>query len=188
MRMEVDAITESLDYSHHTRHELTACGCVEKPDERLHRRETERIEEPSLEAEEQTQHLGDGENDLTVRGIQEKLLPHPLAPLLTALGMTRWTKSARLAGKHQQPLFPAVRTPDTGKPAHRIAAIEIFFNNIFNDWTEISVFLLETILIFSEKLLEIMKKHPVEYCEFRMTLAVDPCHGGRDGSKNEPFV
>ena len=51
MRMEVDAITESLDYSPHTRHKPKACGCVEKRDKRFPRRETERIEEILKELE-----------------------------------------------------------------------------------------------------------------------------------------
>jgi hypothetical protein len=46
-----------------------------------------------------------------------------------------------------------------------------------DDGTEIPVLLLETILMLSQKRLEIMKKHPVKHCEFRMTLSVDPFHG-----------
>jgi len=55
-------------------------------------------------------------------------------------------------------------SPDTGhwgKPVHRIAAVEVFLNDILDDGTEIPVLLLETILILSQKRLEIMKKHPV---------------------------
>ncbi len=115
MGMEVDAVTESLDHGHHSRHKLKTCGCVQEFHKCSHRRETERIEELSLEAEKKTQHLGDSEDDLTVGNIQEKLFPHPLSPLLTTLGMTRWTESASLAGKHKQPLFSTVRTPDAGK-------------------------------------------------------------------------
>jgi hypothetical protein len=142
-----------------------------------HRRETKRIEKLSLEAEEQTQHLRDGEDDLTVGDIQQEFLPHPLTPFLRAFSMAGWTESARLAGKHKQPLFPAVGISDAGKPAHRIAAVEIFFDNILDYRTEIPVFLLETILIFSKKPLEIMKKHTIEHCMFRMTLTINPCHG-----------
>jgi hypothetical protein len=60
------------------------------------------------------------------------------------------------------------------------------FGHILDDWTEISIFLLETILIFSKKALEIVKKHTIKNRVFRMTLAVDPCHGSRDDSKNGP--
>jgi hypothetical protein len=144
------------------------------------------IEKLSLEAEEQTQHLRDREDDLTVGNVHQEFSPHPLAPFLTALGMTRWTKPACLAGKHQQPLFSAVRTPDAGKPAHRIAAVEVFLNDILDDGTDIPVLLLEAILILSQKRLEIMKKHPVKHCEFRMTLSADPCHGRKDDSQNGP--
>jgi hypothetical protein len=78
MGMEVDAITESLDHRHHSRHDLKACGCVQEFHKCTHRRETEIIEELSLETEEKTQHLGNIEDDLPVRDIQEKLLPHPI--------------------------------------------------------------------------------------------------------------
>jgi hypothetical protein len=88
--------------------------------------------------------------------------------------MTRRAESVCLAGKRQQPLFPTVRASDSGKSAHWIAAVEILLDNILDDWTEISIFLLETILIFSEKLLEIVKKNTIKNSEFRMTLAVDP--------------
>jgi hypothetical protein len=71
-----------------------------------------------------------------VRDIQQKLLPHPLTPLLPALGMTRRAKSTSLAGKHEETLFPTVGTPDAGKPAHRIATVEILLNNILDDGPE----------------------------------------------------
>jgi len=68
-----------------------------------------------------------------VRDIDEKLFPHPLAPLLPAFGMTRWAESACLAGKREEALLPTVWTPDAGKPAHRIAAVEIALDNILDD-------------------------------------------------------
>jgi hypothetical protein len=52
------------------------------------------------------------------------------------------------AGKHQGPLFPKVGTSDTGKPAHRIATVEIALDNILDYRPEISILFLETILIF----------------------------------------
>jgi hypothetical protein len=104
MGMEVDAIAESLDHGHHSRDKLKTFGRVQKFHKRAHRRETERMEEFSLETEEKTKHLGHGKDDLTVRGIQEKFPPHPLSPFLLAFGMTRRTKPACLAGKHQQAL------------------------------------------------------------------------------------
>ncbi len=182
MRMEVDAIAESVNYSHYPWHELKACGCVQEFHKCTHRRETERIEELSLEAEEKTQHFGDGEDDLTVRDIQQELLSHPLVRFLTALGMTGGTESACLAGKHQEPLFPTVRTSDAGKPAHRSAAAEIALDHILDHRTEEAIILLETLFIFPKKILEIIKEHLVKHCVFWTTLAVDPCHGREDDS------
>jgi len=39
------------------------------------------LKELALELEEETQHLGDREDDLAVGDIEEERLPHPLAPL-----------------------------------------------------------------------------------------------------------
>lgn len=64
MGVEVDAVAESLDNSHNTRHKLKTCGCVEKLHKCASRIETERIEEFAFEAEKKTQHLGHGEDDL----------------------------------------------------------------------------------------------------------------------------
>jgi hypothetical protein len=47
---------------------------------------------------------------------------------------------------------------------------------------EIPVFLLETIVIFAEEPLEIIKKYPVKNSVFRMPLTIDPCHS-RDNHK-----
>ena len=44
MGMEIDAISESLDYRHHSWHELKTCGCVQEFHKCMHRRETEIIE------------------------------------------------------------------------------------------------------------------------------------------------
>jgi hypothetical protein len=49
---------------------------------------------PVQDREEKPQHFGDGEDHLTMRDIQKKFLPHPLAPLLTSFGMARGTESA----------------------------------------------------------------------------------------------
>jgi hypothetical protein len=114
--------------------------------------------------------------------MQKKIFPYPLSPLLTSLGMARWTESACLAGEHQQPLFLAVGTPDAGKAAHRIAAIQVLLDDILDYRTEIAMLLLETILIFLKELLEIIEEHPIKYSVLRMTLAVDPCHGREDDS------
>ncbi len=61
--------------------------------------------------------------------------------------------------------------------AHRRGHLQ--FDNILDDRTEVPVFLLETILIFSKEQLEIVKKQPIKNLVFRMTLALDPCLAGR---------
>jgi len=184
--MEIDALSEGLDDRHYSRHELKTCGCVQGFHKCTHRRETEIIEELSLVTEEQPEHLRDGEDNLAVRDIQQKLLPHPLAPFLTAFCMARRAETTSLTGKHEKTLFSTTRTPDAGKPAHRIAAVEILLDNILDDGPEISVLLFKTILVFSKKPLEIMKKHPVEDGALRMSRIIDSFHGRSHRSRNRP--
>ena len=145
--MEIYALSEGLDHGRHSRHELQDCGCVEKSQKCAHCAETERIEEFSVVTEEKTKHFGNGKDELTARDIEKKFLPHPLAPFLSSRGMTRRTEPARLAGKHQQVLLPTVRAPDAGKPAHRIAAVEILLDNILG----IGVFWIISIIIYCLK-------------------------------------
>jgi len=121
-----------------------------------------------------------------VSDIQEKFLPHPLAPLLPSLSMAGRTKAACLAGKHQEPLFPTGGTADAGKATHRIAAVEILLNNILDHRPKIAILLLEPIFIFSKEPLEIIKEHPIKNRVFWMTLAVDSWHSREDDSRNGP--
>jgi hypothetical protein len=62
----------------------------------------------SSETEEKTQHFGNCKDYLSMGNIQEKLFPHPLAPHLKPLRMTRWAESACLAGKHEEAFLPTV--------------------------------------------------------------------------------
>ncbi|MEA2005245.1 MAG: hypothetical protein U9O50_03170 [Acidobacteriota bacterium] len=100
--------------------------------------------------------------------------------------MTRWTKSACLSGKHEQPLFPAVRTPDAGKPTTRIAAVEITLHHLLDDRAEEAVLLLETRLIFLKELVKVMEEHPVEHGALRMTGPINSCHNRNIDSGNRP--
>lgn|GEM_PF-7126454 len=40
--------------------------------------------------------------------------------------------------------------------------------------------------LLAKEALEIIKEHPVKHRVFRMSLAVDPCHGREDDSRNRP--
>ena len=93
-------------------------------------------EEPALELEEDPQPLGDGEDDLAMRHVQEKRPPHPLAPLLDPLGMTRRAESPGAAREHNDPLLPTVGTPDSSEPATGITAVEILLDHLLDDRPE----------------------------------------------------
>jgi hypothetical protein len=94
--------------------------------------------------EEDPQYLGDDKDHLAVGNIQEKFLPHPLGPLFDPLGMTGGAKSPGTTGKVKEPLFPTRSTPDAGKPAARIAAVEVALHHILDDGSEEAVLSLET--------------------------------------------
>jgi hypothetical protein len=41
-------------------------------------------------------------------------------------------------------------------------------------------------VIFAKKPVEIVIKHPIKHSVFRMTMAIDPCHGRENDSQNGP--
>jgi hypothetical protein len=100
-------------------------------------------EETAIELEEDPQPLGDGEDDLAMRHIQEKRLPHPFPPFLNPLGMARWAESPSPAREHNEPLLGAVGTSDAGEPAAGIAAVKILLDHLLNDRSEKAVLPLE---------------------------------------------
>jgi hypothetical protein len=55
---------------------------------------------------------------------------------------------------------------------------------ILDDRPEISVPFLKMIIIFSKKPLEIMKKYPIKYSMFRMTLTIDPRDDRKEAKAN----
>jgi len=111
-----------------------------------------------------------------VRDIKEKLFSHPFAPLLKPLSVTRWAKSPRAAGKHQESLLATVRTADAGKPAARIAAVEVAVHDLLDDRPEEAILPLESALIFGKEPVEVMEQHPVERSPLGMSRTVDSGH------------
>jgi len=105
---------------------------------------------------------------------QEKRLAHPLGPFLKAFGVARRAESPRLAGERQGVFRAAVRATDAGKPAFRIAAVEIMLDHLLDDRPEKTVVPLETGLILSQEPVEMMEQHPVEDGPLRMSRTVDP--------------
>jgi len=82
VRVKIYPLSEGLDDGHHPGAKLsTGCG-LEVVEEGLDGRLAELSQEPPLILEEDAQHLWNNKNNLTVRDIQHKLLPHPLTPLL----------------------------------------------------------------------------------------------------------
>jgi len=134
--------------------------------EKLHkcayRTETEIIEELSLEAKEQPKHLGNGKDNLTVGDIKEKLCPYPRAPLLAPLGMTRRIETSGLVREAQEAFLSTIWTANSCKSAHRIATVEITLDHLLDYRTQVAILSLKPVLVFSEKLLEAMKEHPIK--------------------------
>ena len=82
--------------------------------------------------------------------------------------MTRRAESPGPAREHDQPLFGAVRAPDAGEPAARVAAIEVTLDDLLDDRSEKTVLLLKAALILGQETVETMKKHPLECRPLRM--------------------
>jgi len=68
-------------------------------DEKPEDRPAELPQEPAPVLEEDPQRLGDRQDHLAVRDVEEQGLPYPFAPLLQAFGMTRRAEAAGLAGE-----------------------------------------------------------------------------------------
>ncbi len=81
-----------------------------------------------LVLEEDAEHLRDDKDHLAVGNIQEECFPHPLSPFLKALGMAGGAESASAAGKVEEEFRTAVGTPDAGKSAAGVDAIEVVLN------------------------------------------------------------
>lgn len=71
-------------------------------------------QELALELEEDPQHPGDDEDDLTVGDIEKKRLTDPLSPLLQPLGMAGEAETPSFTREGQQTFCLAARTPDPG--------------------------------------------------------------------------
>ena len=147
MGMEIDAVSERLDDGDNSRLKSRPRRGLKIEEKRPDGTAAELTQEPALEFEEHPQHLGNREDHLAVRNVQEERLPHPLPPFLQPLGMTGRTEGPRLTGKHQKMFCPAARAPNPGKAAARIAAVQIALDDVLDDRTEIAVCLLETLFV-----------------------------------------
>ncbi len=94
---------------------------------------------------------------VTAENFLNKLLPHPVAPLLPPFGMTRWAESANLTGKLEKFLCTTIWTSYPGKSNLRTPAIEILINHFINSGFEKSLLSLEPTLIFEQELVEVME-------------------------------
>jgi len=102
------------------------------------------------------------------------------------LGMTRGAEFSGAAGKHKKPLLLTVGTPDPGKAAAGIAAVEIALHDLLNDRAEVAVLLLETALILRYEPLEMMEQYPAKDRPLRMSRTIDSRYSGRMASRNGP--
>jgi len=98
----------------------------------------------------------------------------------------RGAETSGFTTEGQEAFLPTVRTPNPGKPAHRVAAVQILLYHFLNHRTKIAILSLKPGFILKEELPKIMKKYLVEDSEFRMTLTIDPCHGTVSDSGNGP--
>jgi hypothetical protein len=121
-----------------------------------------------------------------VGDIQEKLFPYPLTPLLKPLGMARRAESAAATGEVEEKFRTTVRTANPDKPAAWVAAVQIFFDHLFDDGSEEAVLPLESALILGQELIEVVEQHPVEDSPLGMSRTVKSCHSRSFSSRNRP--
>ncbi len=184
--MKVDPVPEGLDGGNDSRRQRAPGHNLEVSGQGPEGAAAQIAEEPTIELEEDPQPLWDGEDDLAMRHVQEKCLPHPLAPLLDPLAMTRRAESPGPAREHDEPFLGAVGTPDSSEPAAGIAVVEILLHHLPDDRPEKTVLPLETTFILSQEPVEMMEKHPVKDGPLRMSGTIDSRHGGRRASRNGP--
>jgi hypothetical protein len=60
------------------------------------------------------------------------------------------------------------------------------YGHLFDDWPEIAVLLLGTVLILAQETIKVMKKHPVKDGPLRMSRTIHSRHSGRKASRNGP--
>jgi len=186
--VEIDPVPERLDDGDHPRLEGRSGHDLKISNKRPDRTTAEISQELAFELEEDPQHLGNREDDLAVRDIQEECRPHPIPPFRQAFGMAGGTEAPGLAGKRQQMFRPAARATDPSEPAAGIAAVEIFLDDLLHDRTEKAVSTLETRLIFGDEPLKMMKHHTVEDGPLRMSRTRHSRHNGREASRNGPTL
>jgi len=56
-----------------------------------------------------------------------------------------------VAGKHKKMFRPAARAPDPGESAAGIGAVKIFFDDVLDDRSEITIVPLEPALVFRDE-------------------------------------
>jgi len=109
--VKIDPVPESLDSGDDSGPKRAPGRHLEVTAQGPEGASAEITQQAAVELEEDPQPLGDGEDDLAVRHVQEKRLPHPFPPLLDALGVTRRAESPGPAGEH-------VPLPSRGTPKY----------------------------------------------------------------------
>jgi len=147
MRMEIDTLAKCLDDGHHLGDKLCAGDGLEVFDGGLDSCLAEISKKPVLVLEEEAQHFGNDEYDLTVRGIQKKPLLHPFTPFLKMFGVAGGAETTGSAGKVEKEFLTTVLATNPGKAALRVAAVEIALHHLFDDRPKIPVLFLEAVFI-----------------------------------------
>jgi len=189
--VKIDPVSEGLENGDDPRPKRSPGHNLEVTAQGPEGRAAEIAQEAAIELEEDPQPLGDGEDDLAMRDIQEKRIPHPLRPFLDALGMAGRAESPGPAGEHDQPLFGAVRAPYAGDASSvlhepcesgriRISCFhsQDTLDHLLDDQPKIPILPLEPALFLGQEPVEMMEQHPGEDGAFRMSRTIDSrCRG-----------
>lgn len=80
----------------------------------------------------------------------------------------------------------AVRTADPGEAGARIAAVEIALDDLLDDRPEMTVLLLEAVLIGCQEPVEVMEQDPAEDRALRLARTICSRHIEKADSRNMP--
>ena len=128
---------------------------------------------PAIETQEDPQPLRDGEDDLPVRHLREKLAG-PRDPEQLALLVAGRAEAAQLAGEGDQDVVPALGAVRSRRAVGEDAAIEVAVDRGRDRAAQVAVRGLEALLLDAEKALELVGKRPVWQRALRPARAVEP--------------
>ena len=129
--------------------------------------------EQPVVAEEHSQPLGDGEDDLSVGDVLEHISLGPVRPQELALLLAAWTQTPKLAREIDEELMPAVRASHSGNAVVEHAAIEIAVDRWLDAAAQVAMLPLKLLLVDEQEAFELLRESSIENRAFGMARSID---------------